>query len=228
VARILGKTKLEKGLKSFFSVAVKVGLWILLIIIVANALGINTTSLVAVVSIAGLALSLALQDILANLFNGMTVLATKPFVSGDYISVGGDEGTVQAVGLFYTTVLTVDNKCVHVPNKDIASGRIQNFSSEPLRRVDLAIGASYDCAIEDVRAALLKAAGKPETALSDPAPFAAVVSYGDSCINYTLRVWTRSENYWDTYFALNHAVSEAFAESGVKMSYNHINVHMVQ
>lgn len=225
---LMDKSKhLDPSLKSFFASSVKVVLWALAVMIIASSLGIPVTSLVALFSVAGVALSLALQGLLANLFSGITLLATRPFGVGDYVELGGEGGTVQSIGMFTTAILTADNKKVFVPNGDITSGKIINYSSEPLRRVDITVGASYDSATEDVRAALLEAAAMDEKVLAEPAPFAAILSYGASNIDYVVRAWCNCADYWDVYFRLNENIRTCFDKRGVQMSYDRLNVHMM-
>ena len=145
---------MENGLKSFIRSALKIGLWALAVIIVADSLGIPTASLVALLSVAGLALSLALQDIMSNLFSGVTVLAAKPFVSGNFVELDGLTGTVHDVGLLYTKIITLDNKMVFIPNKDVVAAKILNYSSQPERRVDISVKTSYDSSAQEVKEAL--------------------------------------------------------------------------
>ncbi len=225
--KLLDRSKhIDASLKTFFSGAIKAVLWVIAIIIIAGSLGIPVTSLVAVLSVAGVALSLALQGLLSNLFSGITILATRPFNVGDYVQVGGEGGTVKSIGLFYTALDTPDNRVVYAPNGDITSGKIVNYSAEALRRVIIPVTASYDSATEDVRRAVLAAAAKDERILSEPAPMAAISSFGSSSVEYTVRVWCKSEDYWDVLFALNENIRESFAEHGVEMSYDHLNVHI--
>ena len=225
--RLLDRSKhIDASLKTFFAGAIKAALWVVAIIIIAGSLGIPVTSLVAVLSVAGVALSLALQGLLSNLFSGITILATRPFKVGDYVQVGGEGGTVKSIGLFYTALDTPDNRVVYAPNGDITSGKIVNYSAETLRRVIIPVTASYDSATEDVRRAVLAAAAKDERILSEPAPMAAISSFGSSSVEYTVRVWCKSEDYWDVLFALNENIRESFAEHGVEMSYDHLNVHI--
>ena len=228
VDRVLGKTeKLDGTLKGFIRSAVKILLWVLLAIIVAGALGIPTSSMVAVISIAGLALSLSVQNILSNLFSGLTLLITKPFKAGDYVEVAGKTGLVKTVGLFYTQLNTLDNVAVSIPNGDITGSSVNNYSSEPLRRVDLNFNASYDSGTEEVKQAILAAIEKDERILKDPAPFVRLLAYKDSTVEYVTRVWCKGSDYWDVYFNLNENVRESFAENGVKLSYPRVNVHMM-
>ena len=227
--RVLSKaTKLDGTLKSFVASAVKIILWILLGVIVAGALGIPTTSLVALISVAGLALSLSVQNILSNLFSGLTLLVTRPFKSADYVEVAGKSGTVKSVGLFHTQLNTVDNVLISIPNSDITGTTIKNYSAEPLRRVDRVFSASYDNTTEEVETAILQAINMDSRVLKDPAPFVRLSDYKDSCIEYTVRVWCNGSDYWDVYFDLNENVRKCFTENNVEMTYNHMNVHIME
>ncbi|MCM1149457.1 MAG: mechanosensitive ion channel family protein [Butyricicoccus sp.] len=223
----MGRTRLDPAIKGFVCTVTRVLLWALAIIITADSLGIPTTSLVAVLSVAGLALSLSVQNIMTNLFSGITLLITHPFGAGDFVSVGSNQGTVKSVGLFYTVMDTPDNKTVSVPNGDITASSVTNFSREATRRVDMTFSASYDSSTESVHRAIMDAIGQDDRILPDPAPFTAISSYGDSSITYAVRVWCANADYWDVYFALNERVRECFEKYGVLMSYNHLNVHMV-
>ena len=211
--------RLDKTLRDFIKNAARVVLWIFAAVITAGALGIPMASMVAVISVAGLALSLALQNILANLFSGITLLFTRPFGEGDYIAVGSSIGVVQRIGLFYTVIYT--------PNSTVTGATLTNHSREPLRRVDLDYEASYDAETATVRAAALDAAAAVDKALSEPAPFVGIKAYKDSSICYTVRVWCRAEDYWDVMYGMNEQIRESFKKFGVEMTYNHLNVHMV-
>ena len=227
--RILGRAnKIDGTLKGFIHSAVKIILWILTGIIVAGALGIPTTSLVALISIAGLALSLSVQNILSNLFSGLTLLVSKPFKSGDYVEVGGRNGIIKSVGLFYTQLNTLDNVSINIPNSDVTGTTVINYSREPLRRVDRVVSDAYESSTEDVKAAILEAISHDEKILKDPAPFVRLSEYKDSCIEYTVRVWCKCADYWDVFFNLNENVRESFAAKGVEMTYNHMNVHILE
>ena len=227
--RILGRAnKIDGTLKGFIHSAVKIVLWILTGIIVAGALGIPTTSLVALISIAGLALSLSVQNILSNLFSGLTLLVSKPFKSGDYVEVGGRNGIIKSVGLFYTQLNTLDNVSINIPNSDVTGTTVINYSREPLRRVDRVFSASYESSTENVKAAVFEAISRDEKILRDPAPFVRLSEYKESCIEYTVRVWCKCADYWDVFFNLNENVRDCFAEKGVEMTYNHMNVHILE
>ncbi|MGM9521897.1 MAG: mechanosensitive ion channel family protein [Oscillospiraceae bacterium] len=228
VRRIIERTHLEKSIKSFLKSAVDVVIWIIIILIVADTLGIQVNSLVAIASVVSLALSLSVQDILTNIFSGMTILSTKPFGVGDFIDLGGTTGTVTSLGLFYTVINTADNKVVYMPNSKVVGAEVINYSVNPIRRIELNVAASYDDEPEKVKAALIKAAEMTEGALSEPAPFAGVLNYGSSSIEYSLLVWAGKDDFLPVKFRLTEAVHDAFCAGGVTMTYDHINVHMVE
>lgn len=227
IRRMLGRAKkLDPTLRGFLQSAVRILLWVLTAIIVADALGLSTSSLVAVVSVVGLALSLSIQNVMANVFSGITLLVTKPFEAGDYVDISGKVGTVKQVGIFYTVLDTFENMRVSVPNADVTAAAVINYSAEPVRRLDMTFNASYDDDTDAVRSALLEAAGQDERVLAEPAPMAAIREFGSSAVSYALRVWCRQEDYWDVRFHLNELVRELFAQRGVKMTYEHVNVHI--
>ena len=225
VKTALAKTRLEKAAHSLILSVVNVALYILLGLIVATKLGIDVTSIVALASVLTLAVSLALQNMLANVIGGFTILSTTPFHSGDYVEIAGQSGTVTEINMTYTKLVTPDGKLISIPNSAVVAAQIVNYSSEPVRRVDIPVTASYDCAVEDVLAAL-REAGAVDKALTDPAPFAAVTAYGDSAISYNLRVWVNNADYWDVYFAATENVKKVFDEKKIVMTYPHLNVHL--
>ena len=229
VNKALGKSKkLDATLRGFVTSAIKAVLWVIALIIVANALGINTSSLVALVSVVGLALSLSVQNILSNLFSGLTLLITKPFAAGDFVEVGGKTGLVKTMGLFYTQLDTLDNIAVSIPNSDVTAAAVNNYSREELRRVDRTFTTSYENTTEEVKAAIADAIAKDERILQDPAPFVRLIDYKGSTVEYVVRVWCKGPDYWTVYFNLNENVRESFAAHGVKFSYEHVNVHIVE
>ncbi len=223
--KALLRSKLEKAAHSMIIGVVQVLLYVLLLINVASALGIDITGVVALASVLTLAVSLALQNILANVMGGFTILTTHPFHSGDFVDIGGQSGTVEEITMVYTRLATPDNKIVSIPNNTVVGSQITNYSVADTRRVDIAASASYDMAVQNVIDALLQA-GKVEKVLSDPAPFATVTGYGESTISYSLRLWVKSEDYWDVYFQVNQRIQSTFAENKIEMSYPHLNVHL--
>lgn len=222
--RGLHKSKLEKSFHSFIRSTVSILLWFVTLMIVAETLGIDATSLLALVSIAGLAISLSVQDTLANLAGGLTILGTHPFKVGDYVAIGGTEGTIQEIGMVYTKLTTVDNRRIVVPNSIVADAEVTNYSTEPQRRVDLVISAPYSAPVEDVKAAILSVVTAHEKVLKDPAPFVRLSSYGDSAIEYTIRAWCENADYWDVYFDLLEQVKDGFDKNAISFPYPKMEV----
>lgn len=224
--KFIERSKIDKSIHGFLEATIKIILYFLGIMVLAGSLDIDVTSLIAVFSVAGLALSLALQGVLGNVAGGIVILTTKPMHVGDYVAIGGSEGTVDAIGMTYTTLSTADNRLVYIPNSTVTGSTVMNYTVSGKRRVDLSITASYDCRLEDVRAALLDAASSVDTLLKDEEIFARVTAYNDSNITYQLRGWSKTEDYWTTYFDLLEAVKVSFDRSGIIMTYPHLNVHL--
>ena len=225
VDKLLSRSKLEQTIAKFLRSAIRILLWALIILIVASSLGIDVTSMVALLSVASLAVSLAVQGALSNLAGGVMLLSTHPFRVGDYVEIGGISGTVQEIGMTYTTLTTPDQKEIFVPNSEISSSKIINYNAVGQRRIDLTFTASYDNTVEEVKTALRKASMLPNV-LTDPAPFVAVSQYGDSSIEYLVRVWTTPDAYWDVYYTIVENVKVCFDEAGIVMNYPHLNVHL--
>lgn len=222
---ILEKSKLEKAAHSLIRTLVKTILYVLLALILASSLGIDVTGVVALASVASLAISLSLQNMLANVIGGFTLLYTHPFRAGDYVEIAGQSGTVKDVGIAYTRLITPDNKLVSIPNNAVVSAEIVNYTVTGTRRVEVNISASYNTDPDAVVSALLEAA-QDDRVLVDPAPFATLASYDESSIGYTLRVWTKTEDYWDVYHKINRSLFALFREKGLEMTYPHLNVHL--
>lgn len=225
--RVMERAKVERALLNFTLSVCHVLLYILTGLIVADSLGIPISSLIAVFSVLGLAVSLAVQNTLSNLAGGLMILVSKPFVADHYVEAGGVGGTVKEIGLIYTKVATPDNKVIYIPNSDISSARIINYSAEENRRIDVAYTASYDAPLENVKKAVFEAVAAIPEILPDPEPVVVVTNYGDSAIEYTVRVWVKNADYWPVKFALNEAVKAAFDKEGVEMTYPHLNVHLM-
>lgn len=226
---VMEKTKLDKGIQGFAKSAIKIGLWVLTLIFIADSLGVNTASLVALMSVASLALSLSVQGLFTNVFSGITILMTKPFVVGDYVEVAGVAGTVKDISLMRTTLTTPDNRIELIPNGDIAAQNIINYSTAPLRRVDLKVSASYDSTTEQVKAAVMDVINADSRIKQDEGhePFVRISNYNSNDIEYTIRVWVDNADYWGVYFDTLENIRESFAKHGVEFSYPHTMVHMV-
>lgn len=225
VAAVLEKSNLEKAAHGLILSVTKVALYLMLGLMIASKLGIDVTSVVALASVLTLAVSLSLQNMLGNVIGGFTILTTHPFRSGDYVEVAGQAGTVSEINMTYTKLMTVDNKLISIPNSAVVGSQVVNYSAADTRRVDVNISASYDIPTQKVIDALVLA-GTMDNVLLTPAPFAAVTSYGESAINYTLRVWVKSADYWDVFFAVTQNVKKVFDEQNITMTYPHLNVHL--
>ena len=221
----LEKSKLEKAAHSLILSLARVVLYVLLALTVADKLGVDVTGVVALASVLTLAVSLSVQNALTNVIGGFTILYNKPFASGDYVEVAGQAGTVQEIGLTYTKMTTPDNKLISIPNSAVVAAQIVNYSAMETRRVEVVVSASYDTPTQKVIDALVQA-GTVDNALLEPAPVAVITGYGDSAIQYSLRLWVKTADYWDVYFTVNRRVKEVFDEQGVIMTYPHLNVRL--
>lgn len=226
--KLVKNTKLDSTICKILRIAIKSVLLFMSVIIVLSSLGVSVSSLVATLSVVGVAVSLAIQGFLSNVFGGIQIISNKPFHAGDYVEVGEESGTVREVGLFYTKLDTPDKKLIQIPNSIIATSTITNFSSAIHRRVDITISASYDNDTETVRTLLLKMLCDHPLTLSGAGfePVSHVSAYNDSSVTYIARCWCKSENYWDIYFDIMDSIKPTFDEHGIKIDYPHINVHM--
>ena len=228
-ARLLSRANhLNDRLQKLILAGLKALLYLLAVIITAEALGINTSSLTALMSVLTLGVTLAAEDILGNVAGGLVILFSHPFSLGDEIEVGGTTGTVREITLTHTKIETPDGQIVLQPNKELSASRITNFSTLGRRRVVCKVTASYDAPTDTVKAACRDAMGKTANILPDPAPVVRLTDYGASSIEYTLRCWAKTEDYWQVYEDLREALRESFAAHGVEMTYDHLNVHVVQ
>ena len=223
----LEKTKLEKAAHSLITSLANAAMYVLLGLMVASSLGIDVTSVVALASVLTLALSLALQNMVSNIIGGFTILYTQPFHSGDYVEIAGQGGTVKEINMTYTMLATPDNKMISIPNSAVVAAQIVNYSAAETRRVEVVVSASYSSPTHQVIDALILA-GTVDKVLADPAPVAVVTSYGESAIQYSLRLWVKTQDYWDVYFQVNQRVKDVFDGQGITMTYPHLNVHLHQ
>lgn len=226
--RAMERAKMDKGIRTFLRSGLKVILWLIVICVLLGYLGVPMTSLVAVLSVLGLAVSLAIQGILSNLAGGIMLLSSHPFSAGDYVEAGDKSGTVSEVGLVYTKLITPDNKVIYIPNGEISGKTIVNYSVNDKRRVELKFTVSYDAPPDTVKGCMAKVVGEHPLTLPTPAPLIRVNSYGNSSIEYILRVWCATKDYWDVYFDMTEQVKTAFDKAGVEMTYDHLNVHIME
>lgn len=225
ITAALEKSHLEKAAHSLILSLARAAMYILLFLIAASQMGIDVSSIVALASVLTLALSLALQNMVSNLIGGFVILYTHPFHSGDYVEIAGQGGTVKEISMTYTVLATPDNRIISIPNSAVAAAQIVNYSSADSRRVELTVTASYDAPTQKVLDALVLA-GTVDNALLNPAPSAVIVSYDDSAIRYSLRIWVKPGDYWDVYFQVNQRIKDVFDQQGIEMTYPHLNVHL--
>jgi small conductance mechanosensitive channel len=226
--QLLGKSKLDSRVQKYLTSGIKLVLYVIAALIVVDSLGIPITSLVALLSVASLGITLAAEDILSNVAGGLVILSSHPFAIGDFVEASGTSGTVEEITLNHTKLITADGLLVMVPNKTLASSQMTNYTAIGRRRVKLTVTASYDASTEDVKAACQKAFHMTDRILPDPAPAVHLSNYGESSIEYTLFCWTKAETYWDVYYDLTEHLRETFAQAGVEMTYDHLNIHIVE
>ena len=224
--KLLGRSRyLPPNLKSFLGSSIKVVLWIIALLIILDSLGVSITSLVALVSVVGLALSLSVQGILGNIFSGITLLMTKPIAVGDYIVIGDSAGTVKSIGLFYTVIVTLDKKLIYLPNSDVTSTRITNYFAEEKPLVELTVSVSYACPTELMHKAVLEAAASDERILKEPEPLVRIINFGASNIEYLIRVPVDRADFWGVYLSFRETVRDSLDRNGISIDYEHLNIH---
>ncbi|MEI3347789.1 MAG: mechanosensitive ion channel family protein [Dysosmobacter sp.] len=226
--KLLSGSKLDQRVQKYILSGIRLLLYIVTALIVADCLHINMTSLVALLSVGSLGITLAAEDILGNVAGGLVILSSHPFAIGDFVEVSGTSGTVDEISLNHTKLVTPDGLMVMLPNKELASSRMTNYTVLGRRRVTRKITASYDAPTETVKAACRQALEATENVLGDPAPSIYLTEYGSSSIEYTVYCWATVEHYWQVHFDLNEHLRTAFAQNNVEMTYDHLNVHLVE
>jgi small conductance mechanosensitive channel len=201
-------------------------LLVLVIILSLNQLGVDTTAMVAILGAAALAIGLALQDSMKNFASGVMLIIFRPFTTGHFVEAGGTSGTVEAITLFTSTLLTADNREVIVPNGSVYNGTITNYSARPTRRVDMEFGVSYRDDLRKARQLLEQIVTSDPRVLADPAPTIAVGDLGDSAVNFVVRPWVKNADYWAVLWAITEQVKLAFDDNGFTIPYPQMDVHM--
>ncbi len=231
VSKGLEKKASDAALASFVKSLVSITLWVLLIIITVGALGINTTSLAALLAAGGMAIGMALSGTVQNFAGGIMLLVFKPIKAGDFIEAQGFTGTVSEINITSTKLVTLDNRVVFIPNGALSSGNINNYSVKDLRRVDINISVAYGTDIEKAKATVLDIiksnpktlnAGTPGAA----DPFVALLTLGESTITLVTRTWVKAEDYWDVYFWINENLYTRLPETGIEFSYPQVTVNI--
>ena len=228
--KFMKKSKADALVRTVVRVVLKTFLLSIAVIIVLGSIGVPVSSLVATLSVVGVAFSLAIQGFLSNAFGGLQIISNKPFKTGDYIEVGTDAGLVQEVGLFYTKLNTYDKKLIQIPNGKIANDTIINYTSSPVRRVEFDVCLSYENEASHVLSVMIDMLASHPLVLSEEGlmPYAHVKEYQYSHICYTARAWCATQDYWTVYFDIMDAIQPTFAQNGVAFSYPHMNIHMAE
>lgn len=226
VGILLDKKKLDPTLKPFVKSMISVLLKALLVVAIINILGIETTSFVALFGAAGLAIGLAFQGSLSNFAGGVLILATKPFKVGDFIEANGFTGTVEAIQILYTDLVTFDNKVVRIPNGSLSNASIVNYSEKDTRRVDFSFSAGYQEDHAKVIRLISEIADKHPLVLKNPEPFVRMAEHGASAVKYVTRVWVKSPDYWTVHFDLIEQVKQQFDAEGISIPYPQMDVHL--
>ncbi len=226
VGKALSKSKYDDMLVDFLKSILSAVLTLIVVIVALSQLGIDTTSLVAILGAAGLAIGLSLQGSLSNFAAGVMLLVFKPFKAGNFVEAGGASGVVDSIGIFTTTMHTVDNKKVIVPNGAIYSDNITNYSAMDTRRVDMTFGVGYEDDIKKVKEVLTEMINADERVLQDPAPQVALAELGDSTVNFIVRPWVKSGDYFGVMLDFTEAVKLRFDEEGISIPYPQMDVHV--
>ena len=226
IGRLMERGNVDPTLNTFIMSIVNILLMIVVILAAVKELGVDTTSFIAILGAAGLAIGLALQGTLGNIGSGVILIFFRPFTVGNFISVGGESGTVESITLFNTTLLTPDNKVVLIPNSTVAAGNITNFSKKTTRRVDFVFGIGYEDDLKLAKATLQDIVDADERILKDPPSFIGVGELGDNSVNFTVRVWVKAEDYWGVHFDTIEKVKLTFDEKSISIPYPQMDVHL--
>ena len=226
IRRVMEARQVDLTLVSFISNLVNMILMVVVVIAAVGALGVQTTSFIAILGAAGLAVGLALQGSLSNFASGVLIIIFRPYKVGDWIEGAGIAGAVQDVQILTTILKTGDNKQIIVPNSQIMGGIITNYSANDTRRVDMVIGVSYEDDLDKVRSTLNELIAAEERILDDPAPTVAVSELGDSSVNFVVRPWVNTADYWGVMFDLTEAIKKRFDKEGISFPFPQQDVHL--
>lgn len=226
IKKAIKRSRLDPTCHKFILSLTKITLYLLVGIIAASQLGVDTSSIVTVLGVGGLAVSLAVKDSLANVAGGFIVLFTKPFKVGDFVELDGVSGTVTQINILQTKLLTFDNKAIFIPNGQISDAKITNFSAEENRLLVQTFSIGYNESFPRVKALLDSLLAQEKMVLEEPAPVVRVVEYASSSVNIALRVWVKTEQYWDLHYRLMEEVKRLFDENGISIPYHQLDIHI--
>lgn len=223
--RVLYRSVIDNTTVTFVLSIIRAILFLVYIFVVGDSFNVPVSSMVAIVAASGLAIGLALKDSLSNISNGILIVTTKPFREGDYVQIGGLEGTITAINMVNTVLITFDNKKVIIPNNTVASSSVTNYSAKPLRRLDITIAAPYDVDVDYVLETLREIARNHPNVLKDPAPNIRLVNHGASALEYRMMLWVNGANFWGTKWDLLEEVVRVFNKKGISIPFNQMDVH---
>jgi small conductance mechanosensitive channel len=224
--KVLTKRKIDSTIVDFVAAMTRYVIIAIVVIAALSHIGVQTTSFIALIGAAGLAIGLSLQGALSNFASGVLIIVLRPFKAGEYIDAAGVSGSVESVQIFATTLTTPDNKFVVVPNSAILSGNIVNYSRKPTRRIDLIIGVSYEADLAKTKALLDRVVNANSNVLTNPEPQVAVAELADSSVNFVVRPWVKSELYWTVRFELMEAIKNGLDEEGIQIPFPQMDIHL--
>ena len=228
LARALAHSRLDATTHPFLLTVSRIGLYVLLVLVILPKVGVEITPILTALGAVGLAVSLAVKDSLANLMGGALILISHPFATGDFVEIGSLSGTVSEVGPIYTFLNTPDNKRICIPNGQVSTSQVVNYSAEPLRRLDLTFSIGYEDDFQQAKAIIAQTVERHPSALADPAPVIRMAQHGASSIDLTCRVWVDNSDYWNLKFDLLEQVKQAFDQAGINIPYPQMDVHLKQ
>ncbi len=228
IAKVLSKSGMDEMLVRFISSIAKALLLLVVFIAALDQLGVDTTSLVALIGAAGLAIGLALQNSLQNFASGVMLIVFRPFKSGDFVEMAGVSGVVEDINIFSSTLRSGDNKEIIVPNGDIYSGTIVNYSARKTRRIDMVFGIGYDDDLKKAKAILIEMLEADERVMKEPAPLVVVGELADASVNFNVRPWVKASDYWGVFFDMQENVKLRFDAEGISIPYPQMDVHVHQ
>ena len=220
--------KIDNSATAFITSLVALVAYVILVLILIGTLGFSTAGIVSAFSAVVLAIGLGMQNTLSSLTNGIVLIFTKPFKAGDFVDIGGTSGTVKEIKLFSVKLITGDNVTVVIPNNTVLSSTIINYSRNPLRRLDIVVPVSYDAQVQEVKDVVNAVVDKDERIARNPAPFFRLTEYGASSLNFTLRVWTQSGDFWAVKFDLLENILDALRKAKIEIPYDQLDVHVIK
>ena len=220
--------KIDNSAAAFITSVVALVVYVLLAVILIGALGFSTAGLVSAFSAVVLAIGLGMQNTLSSLTNGIVLIFTKPFKAGEFVDIGGTSGTVKEIKLFSVKIVTTDNLTVVIPNNTVLSSVIINYSKMPIRRMELVVPVSYDSDIDKVKSCVMALVESDERICKEPAPFFRLTEYGSSSLDFTLRVWANTSDFWNVKFDLMERILGVLRDNNIEIPYDQMEVHLVK